>query len=367
MPTNFRSPIPGQPVAPFVGNHVLWQRLLDMLQSYEAGNFGNRNRPSAVTTPGLHNDTTDTIYKKHDVKLLDSLKQTVATAPQDLKDMQYISPIFTAQDPTWATALNLPVPLRQAFAPGDTQSIRTSRYQTVPVTMVNDTDQYVMFDPSDATKLKTNATSGMYRIIGIFQETDTEGDRAVIDTQEEQPIWQYETLEAFVAGPPRTAKAKLLDLEKTVYADDNTPSGDDESIQVIDPLGSAGDTGLCVFSHGKFYAIAGGGGGGNRTFKTPSGGIPARDDSAADPVAPNATCPEWTIDDTDGNKLKANGQTEVIWNIFSTAIAGEVFIEAQQQPDGTWVVDAEDCDKTLCEAIEEDCDLYSIPDPPSSS
>ena len=82
--------------------------------------------------------------------------------------------------------------------------------------------------------------------------------------------------------------------------------------------------------------VRAGGGGGGIICMTPSGGIAARSGTTCG----TATCNTYTISVSD--VLTATGSTEEVNNIFSSAIAGSVYITAKNVA-GDWVADAEDC------------------------
>jgi len=73
-----------------------------------------------------------------------------------------------------------------------------------------------------------------------------------------------------------------------------------------------------------------------RIFLTPAAGISARTGTTAG----SATC---TIVNTNGPNMSVSSETQTVYNVFGSAIGGDVYITAKRNDNGDWIADAEDC------------------------
>ena len=73
-----------------------------------------------------------------------------------------------------------------------------------------------------------------------------------------------------------------------------------------------------------------------RIYLTPAAGIAARTGTTAG----SATC---TIVNTNGPNMSVSSDTQTVYNIFGSAIGGDVYITAKRNDNGDWIADAEDC------------------------
>lgn len=73
-----------------------------------------------------------------------------------------------------------------------------------------------------------------------------------------------------------------------------------------------------------------------RIYLTPEAGIPARTGTTAG----SATC---TIVNTNGPNMSVSSDTQTVYNVFGSAIGGDVYITAKRNDNGDWIADAEDC------------------------
>lgn len=73
-----------------------------------------------------------------------------------------------------------------------------------------------------------------------------------------------------------------------------------------------------------------------RIYLTPAAGITARTGTTAG----SATC---TIVNTNGPNMSVSSDTQTVYNVFGSAIGGDVYITAKRNDNGDWIADAEDC------------------------
>ena len=174
----------------------------------------NRRSGEIIAVPSIENITEDQL-EVGTMNQLGDVFEPDAAVDEDLKMIFYNQPKFESTDPVvWPDVLKSPVLLNIAVNPESTGMVRSARYVVVDVTIVKEEDKYVMPDPVDPTKLKT-ADAGLYRIVGIWPEDN----KALVDTQESQPMWRFE-LPGSYSGTPPVSQAKLLRLDGGEYCRD---------------------------------------------------------------------------------------------------------------------------------------------------
>ena len=120
---------------------------------------------------------------------------------------------------------------------------------------------------------------------------------------------------------------------------------DSETIPVFNTSSAAIEIGQIlavgqdVSAAGRWVTIGGsGGGGGNKVFVTPSGGIAKRDGITCS----FAACVSWIINDSNDLVVEDPGADPFdVYNIFACNIAGNILITAKLVA-GKWIADAED-------------------------
>jgi len=328
MSTAFEKPEKGEQASAYVGDIAKWNQIVDMLNYYNsAKQSGETAGDQSAVSPIVENTNTSNIEIGTVVGLGEVVEPPAELTDEDILKELLRKPVFeVSDDATWPDLLSNVAISHKAIPEGDRGSVRVARYITASVTHVTDGDQWAMPDPTDPTKLLTS-DAGIYRIIAEFPDDDL----AVLDTQEEQPIWKFETTGAYADNDDgiSVADAKLLRLDGEVFADTGN------EVQVYDYFETEATEGMCFHSAGKFIPSKVDS---NRIFKTGEDGIPARTDGIC-PTLGKAEDVKWW--DIEGETMCEKDEFAV-YNPFQTDIEGDTYIIACKIKD-KWVVHAEDC------------------------
>lgn len=217
----------------------MWNSVVDRLPGSESGFGVGGSGFSRVECVALNDSGSD--REIGELLVVDSYSGP-SGAVYDIES----GPLLTCNNPTWHTDISRVVVLSEPIADGDYGRVVLSGFCIIRLSAGAATDNFLMIDPANVNQMK-GTTSGIARLIG-FQ--DIGGDKyALANFRDESNVWHYELTQASQA--PSDTTAKLVDLAGTEYA---------ASINLSDPKSymddqSSGDTGTCILSGDKFYAL----------------------------------------------------------------------------------------------------------------
>lgn len=236
-------PSPGSD-ASFLSESALWRDLLTMIREWKQGKFTAGSRSKRRGYIQIENGA------GRDIEPGEFMQITSMTQPADtsLGIATNYSPILTATEPTWHSAIDNIVISDGPVADGEFFAYQPRTFGVVSCTGSKGSDlRYVMIDPANP-QYGIRCSSGLYRVLGY----DSTNDFAIVDLGKSQPLWRYKLTEASLA--PSTTTAKLYTLDGTEYST--------TTVELSDPL-SIGDgdaldyEGYCVHVGNAFHIAPG--------------------------------------------------------------------------------------------------------------
>lgn len=218
----------------------VWRDIFTMLSQWRRGELTRRPPQSRRGTIWIKNNT------GRDVEPGEFLQVTAMTQPADtsLGMATNYSPILTAEEPTWHTAIDNVV-----ISDGPILEDELFAYQPRSFGIVQCTgqkgsgDRYVMIDPANP-QYGITGSSGMFKVLGY----DASNDVAIIDFGKSQPLWRYFTTEA--TQTPSDTTAKLHTLGNIEFSASTIELSDPYGITTHQPTARGG---YCMQLGNKFY------------------------------------------------------------------------------------------------------------------
>ena len=227
-------PVPGRPSAPLVDSAQYHRDIIDLLAAYKRGDL-TRIPPAPRRDPQIRIKSTAS-----DASLGEILQIDAMTAPPASDHIAWHrSPILEAKAPEWHTDIDRIAVCRNPVPNDSVFPYNPYHFASVKITVVKNTDRWVMVDPDTPTQCKT-ADAGIYKILGL----DETNNLAVCDLNQSQPLWHFE-LTQDAQTHPDTTEAKLVRLD----GDDFTTGTD--RVQLSDRTGMLEDTGAATGTIGQ--------------------------------------------------------------------------------------------------------------------
>ncbi len=228
-------PIIGQSAVPIIANQDFLSNLIDIVNSWQNGDFGPASVKSRRKGVVMGKNTSGAELPKGTVQQLGALTEPAVANVQPLHEYK---PIIGLQDPVWNTSMDKLVILPSPFANNAIRAVGSNQYVPVQLDAAPTVGHgYCHVDPTDPKKLKSG-TGGPFKIVSTFAN-----NVAVIDTEQSQNTWQYR-----IKADDDLDDVELQNLDGTVFA--NTIKlefiGDTPTVK-------ADDVGPCINIGSKFY------------------------------------------------------------------------------------------------------------------
>lgn len=236
----FRLPQPGDELDQLVLTAKFQKEVVKLVNNQpnkvgKRNNKGRTDRHIWVKNTGTNRDFGELLQ-------IDAMTQPSAALARTF----HASPTMTAIEPIWHTNIDNLIVTNDLPA-NHTMAYRPQSWATVKVTVVRDSDRWVMVDPLFPERCITS-DAGIYKILGV----DKTNNLATVDLTQSQPIWHFE-LTQDPQTHPLTTTAKLLRLDGDAYADEVDLT--DRTGLLAAVSASTGTQGQCLHVGNKFVVI----------------------------------------------------------------------------------------------------------------